>query len=144
MSSPASQVSNVQYAALPWRRRNDVIEFLLITTRTTKRWILPKGWPQAGLSPGECAAREALEEAGVVGEIAVKPLGTFQHAKSLKSGAQIALHVQVFAMEVARQHRAWPEKHLRETRWCPLDEALQKVSEPSLRRLLTKFVREWE
>ena len=67
----------VQYAALPWRRTKDGLEVLLVTTLTTRRWIVPKGWPLKNCTPAECAAYEALEEAGVIGTVAKKALGTF-------------------------------------------------------------------
>ena len=140
--SAASQVLNVQCAALPWRRQDGVLAFLLITTRSTRRWIIPKGWPEAGLSPAEAAAREALEEAGVIGEIAVRPIGAFQYIKVRRNGERLALQVRVFPLEVMRQRRAFAEKHLRETRWCTLDEALTHISEPGLKRLLVKFAKE--
>ena len=140
--STASQVLNVQCAALPWRWQNGVLEFLLITTRTTKRWIIPKGWPEAGLSPAESAAREALEEAGVIGEIAARPLGAFQYIKQRRNGERLALLVRVYPLEVMRQRRAYPEKHMRETRWCTPEEALTHIAEPGLKRLLVKFAKE--
>ena len=102
---------------------------------------MPKGWPQERLSPSECAAREALEEAGVVGEVAAKPLGTFQYAKRLKNGDFLSVHIKLFAMEVAQQRRSWMEKGVRETRWCSFDEAMARVTEPGLRRLLVKFAK---
>jgi 8-oxo-dGTP pyrophosphatase MutT (NUDIX family) len=104
---------------------------------------VPKGWPQARLSPSECAAREALEEAGVIGEVTATPLGTFQYAKRLKNGDFLSLHIKLFAMEVAEQRRSWMEKGVRETRWCSLDEALERVTEPGLRRLLVKFAKDF-
>lgn len=140
--STASQVLNVQYAALPWRRRDGALEILLITTRTTKRWIVPKGWPEPGLSESECAAREALEEAGVVGEVAPKALGTFHYHKRLRNGALLPVHIKVFTMEVVQQRRTWLEKSHRETAWCPLDEAVTRVGEPGLRKLIVKFAKD--
>lgn len=94
------------------------------------------------MSPSECAAREALEEAGVVGEVAARPLGTFQHSKQLKNGKFLPLHVKVFVLEVVQQRRTWIEKGSRETCWCSLDEVLSRVSEPGLRRLIVKFAKE--
>jgi len=140
--STESQLLNIQCAALPWRRQDGVLEFLLITTRSTRRWIIPKGWPEAGLSPAEAAAREALEEAGVIGEIAARPIGAFQYIKVRRNGERLALQVRVYPLEVMRQRRVFAEKHLRETRWCTLDEALTHVSEPGLKRLLVKFAKE--
>ncbi|MBV9570712.1 MAG: NUDIX hydrolase [Alphaproteobacteria bacterium] len=129
----------VQYAALPWRKRLGKLEILLITTRTTKRWIVPKGWPIPGLSSSDCAAHEAAEEAGVMGHVASSSLGSFRYEKQRRSGGNITCRVEVFAMEVARQRRSWPEKAERETRWCSVDEALGRVSEPGLRRVIAKF-----
>jgi 8-oxo-dGTP pyrophosphatase MutT (NUDIX family) len=141
MSSPALAASNIQYAALPWRRTADAVEILLITTRNTKRWIVPKGWPLDGRSPRECAAQEALEEAGVLGEVGRKPLGWFSYDKLRKSGEVLHCKVQVYAMEVARQRRSWAEKAARQTRWCSPQEALTHVSEPGLRQIISKFAR---
>src|SRR6201999_3255697 len=113
MSSAAAPVAHIQYAALPWRKSGDVLEILLITSRNTKRWIVPKGWPLAGHTPAECAAQEALEEASVVGVVASQPLGWFHYDKLRKSGETVSCKVQVFALEVSRQRRDWPEKSAR-------------------------------
>jgi 8-oxo-dGTP pyrophosphatase MutT (NUDIX family) len=135
MSSPVW----VQYAALPWRKVRGGIEILLVTTQTTRRWIVPKGWPIPGLSPADCAAHEAAEEAGLAGHIASGSIGWFCYLKRRKSGELLPCKVEVFALEVHRQRRTWPEKHLRETRWCSPAEALARVEEPGLRRLIARF-----
>ncbi|HEY3776609.1 MAG TPA: NUDIX hydrolase [Rhizomicrobium sp.] len=141
MSDIALDVENLQYAALPWRRSHGALEILLVTTRRTRRWIVPKGWPEAGLLPHQCAAREALEEAGVEGDAAPRPLGAFAYDKHRKSGESLACTVLVFPMEVARQRRNWPEKSARETRWCTTEMALELVGDPGLRRLIAKFAK---
>ena len=133
--------AGIQYAALPWRLTKGVVEILLITTRNTRRWIVPKGWPLAGHSPWECAAFEALEEAGVSGEIATDAIGTFRYRKQRKSGEFLSCEVHVFAMRVEKRRRTWPEKRARESCWCSLSEALERVSEAGLRRLLSKFAK---
>lgn len=142
MSNVGSVATGSQYAALPWRWTDDHLEILLITTLTTRRWVVPKGWPVAGCTPSECAAQEALEEAGVVGETAQSPLGSFSYAKRRKTGEIMPCRVAVFALEVARQRRTWPEKAVRETCWCSVDEALARVTEPGLRRLIARFAKE--
>jgi 8-oxo-dGTP pyrophosphatase MutT (NUDIX family) len=142
MSSGASHISNLQYAALPWRRRGGALEVLLITTRNTRRWIIPKGWPIEGHTPMECAALEALEEAGVVGEVSAHALGMFRYNKERESGETAPCIVRVFTMEVHEQHDDWIEKSERETLWCSLPEALARVTEPGLRRLIEKFARQ--
>jgi 8-oxo-dGTP pyrophosphatase MutT (NUDIX family) len=141
MSSVGTDITGSQYAALPWRRVEGRLEILLITTLTTKRWVVPKGWPLEGCSPSECAAQEAFEEAGV-GTMASKPVGSFDYRKRRKAGDEIACHVDVFDLEVERQRRAWPEKAMRETCWCTVDEALARVSDPGLKRLIAKFAKE--
>jgi 8-oxo-dGTP pyrophosphatase MutT (NUDIX family) len=117
------------------------LEILLITTLTSRRWLVPKGWPVDGCSPSECAALEAFEEAGVVGTASPQVIGSFDHLKRRKAGGAILCHVDVFALEVERQRRTWPEKALRETHWCSVEEAMARVSDTGLRRLIAKFAR---
>jgi 8-oxo-dGTP pyrophosphatase MutT (NUDIX family) len=116
VSSTVSNIARIQYAALPWRRVDNAIRILLITTRNTRRWIVPKGWPLEGYTPRECAAQEALEEAGVLGEVSPKPLGWFCYNKLRKTGEIVPCRVQVYPMEVLRQRRTWEEKAARQTR----------------------------
>jgi 8-oxo-dGTP pyrophosphatase MutT (NUDIX family) len=78
----------LQYAALPMRRVNGRLEVMLITSRETRRWVVPKGWPMEGLSAAEAAAREAYEEAGVEGTVATSPLGHYHYDKRLKNGGR--------------------------------------------------------
>ena len=137
----ASPVPGLQYAVRPWRRADGQVEILLVTTRNTHRWIVPKGWPLEGRTPSESAAQEALEEAGVIGKIEADAFGTFRYNKRRKSGEVVPCKVQVFAMEVERQRRSWAEKALRETCWCTPEEALARVSDVGLRRLIAKFAK---
>lgn len=139
MSGVAPKVPNVQYAALPWRESNGELQVLLVTSLTTKRWIVPKGWPVAGLSPTDCVAHEAEEEAGVMGEVLSEPIGTFHYDKRRKSGDTLRCRVEVFALKVTRQRRTWPEKSSREIRWCSPEEAASRVADPGLRRLIGRF-----
>jgi 8-oxo-dGTP pyrophosphatase MutT (NUDIX family) len=86
-SAKRAPTSRVQYAALPFRRRNDSrTEVMLVTSRGTGRWIIPKGWPMKRKAPYAAAAREALEEAGVVGQIGKEPIGSFSHKKLFQEG----------------------------------------------------------
>jgi 8-oxo-dGTP pyrophosphatase MutT (NUDIX family) len=91
---PASR--RVQYAALPWRRNESATEVLLITSRDSGRWIIPKGWPMKRRLPHATAAREALEEAGVLGHIEKTPIGSFSYRKLLKQGRAVVCQVEVF------------------------------------------------
>jgi 8-oxo-dGTP pyrophosphatase MutT (NUDIX family) len=129
----------MQYAALPWRVRNGALEILLITTLRTRRWIVPKGWPAAELTAQACAMREALEEAGVCGNASDRSIGAFRYAKHRKGGEVVFCKVEVFALEVTAQRRAWAEKGARECRWCSAAEAMALVSEPGLRQVIARF-----
>src|SRR5882762_2078976 len=120
----SKSVARVQYAALPWRMTNGSLEILLITTLRTQRWIVPKGWPVAALSPRDSAAREALEEAGVVGAVSEKSIGSFRYTKHRKDGESVPCKVEVFALEVAQQRKSWAERGARECRWCAAEECL--------------------
>lgn len=133
------RATGTQYAALPYRVTGDAVEVLLITSLRTKRWIVPKGWPIEGLEPAASAAQEALEEAGISGEVAREPIGFFSYSKALRNNIAVPVRVDVFALKVTRQRRTWPEKDAREYRWVPVAEAAALVEEPQLRKLIAKF-----
>lgn len=129
-----------QYAALPWRRAADGhIEVLLITSRETRRWVIPKGWPMKGLKSPQCAAREAFEEAGVEGEIRKKKLGVFHYQKRLRSGRVQPVRVAVYPLLVAVEREAWPEKGQRDKQWTTVADAASQVDEPELRAIIAAF-----
>ena len=99
MSGPKRKTARrrVQYAALPFRRKtNSRTQVMLVTSRETGRWIIPKGWPKKRKAPHASAALEALEEAGVVGEVGRDPIGSYSYKKRLKSGTVVACDVHVF------------------------------------------------
>lgn len=141
MSRTASSMPVVQYGALPWRRMPDGLQVLLVTTRNTRRWIVPKGWPEDGRTPQECAALEAYEEAGVTGALTEEAIGVFSHKKQLKSGQVVTCRIRVYGMEVSDTAGDWPEKGAREAKWCQVAEALMLVDDPGLRRMIAKFSR---
>jgi 8-oxo-dGTP pyrophosphatase MutT (NUDIX family) len=128
-----------QVAALCWRMGLQGLEVLLITSRNAKRWILPKGWPEPELNAAENAAREAFEEAGVIGKIAPSPVGRYHYLKERREGAGMPVSVDVFALAVTKQLDDWPEKGQRSMIWVPLDQAAAKVSELGLRAVLKDF-----
>jgi 8-oxo-dGTP pyrophosphatase MutT (NUDIX family) len=131
-----------QVAALCWRvspKRASVLEILLITSLNSKRWIVPKGWPEPEMGPADNAAREAFEEAGVTGKVGPQPIGSFHYLKEKKDGGGIPCSVEVFALEVTKQLDEWPEKNSRELAWLPLDQAAARVVEPSLRQMIKDF-----
>lgn len=128
-----------QYAALPWRRGKAGIEILLITSRETRRWVIPKGWPMITLAARDAAAREAWEEAGVRGEIADVPFGVFRYRKRVKSGPPQRCQVDVYPLAVSVEAKDWPEKRQRQRRWVSAPEAARLVEEPDLRLLIDTF-----
>jgi 8-oxo-dGTP pyrophosphatase MutT (NUDIX family) len=100
-----------QYGALPfeWSREGD-LKVMLVTTRGRKRWLIPKGWPIRGLEPHESAAREAFEEAGLVGRIHPEAVGSFEYVKRLRVGLKVKCVVKVFPLHVDHQRPSWLEK----------------------------------
>ena len=128
-----------QYAALPWRRSGDELQILLITSRETRRWVIPKGWPIKKLAPGPSAAQEASEEAGAVGPTSRKALGVYHYDKRLRSGRTQHVRVFVYGLEVTELRDEWPEQHQRERRWVSPAEAAELVDEKELKKLLADF-----
>jgi len=130
----------VQAAALPWRRTEDGgFEVMLVTSRDTKRWVLPKGWPEKREMPYQAAEREASEEAGVTGAISPREVGCFYYGKKLRSGMEWRCQVHVYPLEVDRIADKWPERKKRTRRWFPPDEAADLVRERDLGELIAAF-----
>ena len=128
----------IQYAALPWRF-TDKLEIMLITSRRTRRWVIPKGWPMIGRKPYATAAIEAMEEAGLLGKIDKESLGFFHYKKKIGNGEHIVCCVHVFALRVERQKKNWPEKNQRLAKWFSVSEASRLVQEPELTELIQDF-----
>lgn len=133
-----------QYGALCWRLRQGALEVLLVTSRDTGRWVIPKGWPIKGLSPEASAAREAFEEAGAEGKPCPTCLGLYSYDKGLiRAGDNVApmriavpCVVAVYGLKVKTLLPTWPEMHQRRRKWFNPRKAAQKVAEPELRALL--------
>jgi len=130
-----------QCGALPYRvTPSGGTEVLLVTSRGTGRWIVPKGWPIAGLSDADSAAQEAYEEAGVRGEIGQTPLGTFAHWKSAEDGSEPGLfHIDLYPLRVERELTLWPEAHQRRKVWVSIDQAVTMIEPGELRDLVAAF-----
>ena len=110
-SRTVARSKRVQYAALPYRPTGSSgTEVMLVTSRGRQRWIIPKGWPHSGRAPCDSAAREAFEEAGVLGLVGRRSLGLFRYKKRLKKGRVAVCDVHVFPLHVARQRPQWPER----------------------------------
>ena len=128
-----------QVAALVTRHSNDNPDVLMITSRDTGRWVIPKGWPMKGRRAHEVAAREAYEEAGVKGTCQRFPFGHYFYKKRLDHGLKISCRVQLHLLEVGRMRRKFPEKGERKLAWFDYREAAKRVAEPSLRDQMLRF-----
>ena len=135
---PGSVESASQVAALPYRLKPG-LEILLITSRETRRWVLPKGWPMKDRAPHEAAAQEAQDEAGVIGEVGDEALGAYRYQKGLKNGGSVLCEVAVFPLRVTAQLDTWSEQHQRELQWFDPESAAASVAEPELADLIRAF-----
>lgn len=135
----------LQVAALPWRTgENGQLEIMLITSRDTGRWILPKGWPEAREPLCQAAAREAGEEAGLHGTVCHFEAGRYFYAKALASGQEVPCEVLVFPLKVEEIADKWKEKHERRRRWVTPNDAAEMVNEHDLRQIILYFSRNAE
>jgi 8-oxo-dGTP pyrophosphatase MutT (NUDIX family) len=142
--SKIPRARRLQYGALPFRTSNGHrTEFMLVTSRETRRWIIPKGWPKKGKSPHRSAAREAFEEAGVLGAVGRRPVGSFSYEKRLRNGGSVECEVRVFPLEVKRQRKEWPEKQERRIKWLSAPKAAEKVKDPVLSKIIRRVARKY-
>lgn len=129
-----------QHAALCYRRLGcGEAEVLLITSRDTGRWVLPKGWPKKGEKGGVSALREAREEAGVVGRLADAVTDFYFYDKVMADGSALPCCVAVHRVEVAYLEFRFPEMDVRHREWFSPEQAAREVAEPELRALLAAF-----
>lgn len=132
--------TRLQFGALCYRRTgNGNIRVLLITSRRTRRWISPKGWPIKSLGPAGTAAREAWEEAGVQGRVAEHSIGFYPYQKYMGRGRTVTCLVQVFPLEVTKRADNFPESDQRKARWFKPGKAAKAVREPELARLIREL-----
>lgn len=127
--------SDRQVAAIPLRWRNGRVEVLLVTTRGTGRWTIPKGWTNGTGAASRCAAREAFEEAGVRGAIAPQAIGAFTYWKRAKEG-RVPLRVSVFELYADALLSDWPERRERKRAWVTDAEARALVQNDELAQLI--------
>jgi 8-oxo-dGTP pyrophosphatase MutT (NUDIX family) len=134
--------ARIQYAALCWRESGVAsgIEVLLITSRDTGRWIIPKGWPIPGLAPEAAAAEEAWEEAGAQGVVNPMCVGRYGYQKCLSPKAQVPCAVAVYGLQVMHLADSFPEVSQRRRQWFPTETAATMVNEPDLGHLIGTFV----
>jgi 8-oxo-dGTP pyrophosphatase MutT (NUDIX family) len=128
-----------QVAALCWRMHKGHVQILLITSRDTGRWVIPKGWPMNGLTDAAAAAREAWEEAGVEGKVKDAALGQFEYDKVAKADVRLKCLVSVHGLKVQALKARYPEAGQRRRAWFSAETAATLVAEPQLQDLLRQM-----
>jgi 8-oxo-dGTP pyrophosphatase MutT (NUDIX family) len=128
-----------QAGAIPFEYRKGVLHVLLIASRGSGRWVIPKGGIEPGHTAREAAAQEAFEEAGIRGVMDDEPLGFFTYTKRLKSGAGKPASVEVYALRVGKQLKKWPEQAERQFQWMSVAAAMAAVEEAGVARLLARL-----
>lgn len=126
-----------QVAAVVVRGTGDSLEMLLITSRDTGRWIVPKGWVERGEDGAEAALRETWEEAGLIGEVfSDVPVGYYRYVKHRPRRGNALCEVEVYLVRVIEQKDQWPEKGQRRRKWFPVAAAISLVSEIELKDVI--------
>jgi 8-oxo-dGTP pyrophosphatase MutT (NUDIX family) len=129
-----------QAGAIPYRIVDGKLEVLLVTSRDTGRWVIPKGHLENGMTPQSAACQEAWEEAGVTGEITSKlPLGFVPYMKKLKDGSFCGASIAVFPLLVDKQKNKWQERGERTRTWFAAAQAAELVNEPAMSALILRL-----
>jgi predicted phosphate transport protein (TIGR00153 family) len=129
-----------QFGVLPYRDDPEKgLQILLVTSRDTGRWVIPRGNKVPRLQGHETALHEAWEEAGVEGEISAAPIGRFSYGKKRGDRDPLPAEVTVYALKVTHQHYVWPERRQRTSRWFTPSRAVLAVDEPELKALILAF-----
>lgn len=127
----------IQTGALPWRLDGtNGFEVLLVTSRRSGRWTIPKGWPMRGKTLAEAAAQEAFEEAGVKGTVDPTPIGCIRHVKQKVLAGELEVNIVVHPMRVEREFPKWPELGQRKRRWFSFKDAAKRVGSSELGELI--------
>ncbi|WP_245544326.1 NUDIX hydrolase [Oceanicola granulosus] len=131
--------ARTQFAVLPWRVVDGKVRICLVTSRGTRRWILPKGWPMDRTTPAEAAAIEAWEEAGLSGEVDHQPLGLYSYRKLIGEDA-IPVIAVVYVMRVIDIADDYPESDQRKRKWLSRKKAADRLEDPELSHIVRHFV----
>ena len=142
MAKLTSLGPRLQVAALPWRPSGSDVEVLLVTSRLSRHWLIPKGWPMKGRTDCDAAAREALEEAGVLGTVSPTPIGRYGYDKVSLGNGSIPCLVDVYALRVETESAKWREATTRTRTWMPLETAAMLAYEQGLSDLLATLDRD--
>lgn len=124
-----------QCAALPFKEEGGETQVMLITSRDTGRWILPKGWAEKRLSESDLAAKEALEEAGIIGEVSPTPISCYHYTKRMQVETRECA-VNVYPLRVTQLLENWKEVHQRRREWFTIAQAALHVDDGELVTML--------
>ncbi|MGI4800622.1 MAG: NUDIX hydrolase [Janthinobacterium lividum] len=130
--SKRSGVTALQYAALPLQERDGETCVLLVTSRETHRWVLPKGWGEKGLTGAQVAAKEAFEEAGIRGIARHSSVVRYRYTKQLRKGRTVECEVEVYPLTVTAVLPVWPEWKQRRREWFTLAQAALIIDDGEL------------
>lgn len=143
LSGALKRETRTQFAAIPFRvvkkKAGDAIEVLLVSSRDSGRWIIPKGWPIDGMTPADAAAHEVWEEAGARGKVYDTCLGLYSYDKWLDEEMSLPVIVAVFALKVETLDDSYPEAEERKRKWVSLKKAAARVEEPELKTIFDSF-----
>jgi 8-oxo-dGTP pyrophosphatase MutT (NUDIX family) len=134
MSPKVNKVFN-QSGVIPYRIENGKVEVLLITSRDRQSWVMPKGGIPDGMSPPESAAKEAWEEAGVIGQVSHREIGTYTYRKQGKN-----YQVKMYLLPVEMLSEDYPEAEHRKRQWLDVPKAMRRIKTSSLKRILKVFL----
>lgn len=124
-----------QCAALPFKEESGETLVMLITSRETGRWILPKGWAEKNLTEAEPAAKEAVEEAGIIGQVSPTPIACYHYSKRTQADTRECA-VNIYPLRVALLLDTWKEAHQRRRQWFTLSQAALHVDDGELVTIL--------
>jgi 8-oxo-dGTP pyrophosphatase MutT (NUDIX family) len=140
-SNPSAQRTR-QVAAIPFRRgESGKLEVLLVTSRETRRWVIPKGWPWPDYDDHKAAAEEAREEAGVTGKVQPNSIGKYTYVKQLEQGS-VRVDVSVYLLEVEKEKKDWPERKERKREWLSPAKAAARVNERALKAIIRRLAKQ--
>ncbi|MBS9478422.1 NUDIX hydrolase [Ancylobacter radicis] len=133
-----------QVAALPYRVSPEgQLQILVVTSRETRRAVIPKGWPMKNHKDWKSAQIEAWQEAGIVGEVSRKKLGQYRYWKRLESNFAL-VKVSVYPLAVHRQMEDFPERGDRLHVWMAPEDAALIIDETDLGALISAFAQSGE
>lgn len=132
----------LQVAALVYRISQGTPEYLIVTSRGTRRWIIPKGWPIPKKTLSQAALKEANEEAGVRGVVLTNEIGSYHYEKTdSPMGEKRFFKVNVFAVYFSHQEETWLEHNQRIFEWVSPEQAAERVQETELKKILLNFAK---